>query len=349
MKGYVITAPGKIEEKELNIKEKSLLDEENVLLDKQAKVKITKSMLTVNDYLRFKGELDKNNFAVGSFGVGVVTQSNSKLFTNLDAKLCRVYLEPDVSCKKCYNCSNEEFDRCSNVQTAGEDFDGFCRDFAIYDEDELFLLPDSVSDYDALFIQPISLALGIIDKLGIEKGSYVAIVGCDNFAVILAQLLIYHQAVPIILTDNEEDMKIAKNSGVYYVLGEDDNWQKEVSSLTGGRMTDSVIYISDSDIPVTKAFSLASFGADIAYTGSYLKNYNLSFSQAVKKQLNIHCISTDIGNTPSAINILVNKAIDLTNLKRDKVSYDDVKTAFTKMDKQFEKDGTVNETIVEML
>ena len=281
MKGYIITASEKIEEKEINPKEKSLLEDENVLSEGQAKVKITKSMLTINDFLRFKGELDRNDFAVGSFGVGVVTESKSKLFTNLNEKLCRVYLEPDIPCKKCYNCSNGESEKCSDIQTATEDFDGFCRDFEICDEDRLCLLPDSVSDEDALFIQPISLALAIIDRLGIDKGSYVAIVGGNGFATIMAQLLIYQQAVPIILTDNAEEMQIAKDSGVYYVLGEDDNWVKEVSSLTGGRMTDSVIYIADSEIPVTKAFALASFGADIAFTGNYLKNYNLSFSQAI--------------------------------------------------------------------
>ena len=58
MKGYIITASEKIEEKEINPKEKSLLEDENVLSEGQAKVKITKSMLTINDSLRFKGEVD---------------------------------------------------------------------------------------------------------------------------------------------------------------------------------------------------------------------------------------------------------------------------------------------------
>ena len=33
----------------------------------------------------------------------------------------------------------------------------------------------------------------------VEKGDYVAIVGSDNYANVLAQLLIYYQAVPILL------------------------------------------------------------------------------------------------------------------------------------------------------
>ena len=161
----------------------------------------------------------------------------------------------------------------------------------IHDNDKLFVLPDSVSDDEALFIGDVSLALSVIDSLGIKKGDYITIIGANNFAVILSQLLIYYQAVPIIVGIDEEQNRIARDSGIYYVLGPNDNWTKEVNAITGGRMTTSVVYISDNNISVNKAFALASHGANVAFTGISNKTGAIAFTQAIKKRLTIHCIA----------------------------------------------------------
>ena len=235
------------------------------------------------------------------------------------------------------------------MQVAGIDFDGFLCDFASVDPDNLFILPESVPDLEALFIDHISLAISVVDKLGIKKGEYVAIVGANNFGNILAQLLIYYQAVPIVVTNNDEDYKTAKNSGIYYVLNADDNWQKEVSSITSGRMADSVVFISDCNIPATKAFTLASFGAGVAYTGVYNKNNSISFAQAIKKQLKILCVNSGFGNTAASINLIANKAINLSHLKLDTASYDKVPAVFEKMSKTFDEQGKIYETVVDLV
>jgi threonine dehydrogenase-like Zn-dependent dehydrogenase len=165
----------------------------------------------------------------------------------------------------------------------------------------------------------------------------------------LAQLLIYYQAVPIVLTTDEEDYKIAKSSGIYYVLGQEDNWQKEVSAITSGRMTKSVVYISDCNIPATKAFSLASHNAKVAYTGVSYKSSPFSFAQAIKKQLEILCINSGFGNTATSINLIANKAINLSYLKLDTSTYDNVPETFKGMNESLEKNGKIYETIVDLV
>ena len=213
----------------------------------------------------------------------------------------------------------------------------------------LFVLPESVPDLDALFIDQISLAIAVVDKLGIQKGDYVSIVGANNFGNILAQLLIYYQAVPIVATTNMEDYKIAKDSGIYYVLGQDDNWQKEVFAITGGHMTKSVVYIADCNIPAQKAFALASHNASIAFTGVYYNNDAIPFAQAIKKQLQILCVNSGFGNTATSINLLANKAINLSSLKLDSSTYDSVPDTLDNMNNMLESQGKIYETIVDLV
>ncbi len=337
MKGWKFTKPMAIEETEVN---------EETAVNNLTKVKILKSLVTLSDFLKYSGEIACENVVLGSYGIGIVSETDTNLFGI--EKGNHVYVEPNLPCGECYNCKNDEEHKCTDLLTAGEDFNGFLRDFANVDSTKLFLLPESVSDFEALFIGHISLAIAVYDKLNIKKGDYVSIIGANNFGNILAQLLIYYQAVPIVMTMNDENMQIAKDSGIYYVLGKDDNWQKEVSAITGGRMTNKVVYIADCNIPATKAFSLASFNASVAFTGISYKNSPISFNQAIKKQLDIHCINNGFGNTAASINIIANKAINLSHLKLDATTYDEVPETFKKMLKQYEESNTVYETVVEL-
>lgn len=338
MKGWVIT-----DEKQLNLLE--ITDQEADTLS--AKIKITKSLITLNDLLRFRGEISARNIVLGSNSIGIVSETPANLFELEKGK--RVYIDPYIECGKCYNCINNEGDECMNIQVAGDDFNGYLSDFAIVKNENLFPLPDGVSDLEALFIDKIALAIKVVDKLNIQKGDYVAVVGANNFGNILSQLLIYYSAVPILVTNNEEDYQIAKESGIYYVLNQEDNWQKEVSQITGGRMANKVVFVSDCDISPAKVFPLASFSADVVFTGVYYKNSPISFMQAIKKQLDIMCVNNGSGNTAAAINLISNKAIKLSPLKLNKSDFTSVPETLTKLDESFTKEEKIVETIIDYI
>lgn len=338
MKGWKLTENKILAETELTETQTSVAS---------AKVRITKALVTLPDVLRFRGDIDAKGVVLGSSGIGIVSETDANLFGLEKGK--HIYIEPSRECGECYNCKNGRFDKCQNLLAAGEDFDGFLSDFMTVPHEKLFVLPESVSDFEALFIDHISLAIAVIDKLNVQKGDYVAVLGANNFGNIFAQLLIYYQAVPIVLTQDDEQYNIAKNSGIYYVLGQNDNWQKEVASITSGRMTDKSVFIYDSNIPIIKAFSLASMGAAVAITGGTGKSISVSFTQAIKKQLDIHCISNGFGNAASSINLIANKAINLTHLKLDSASYSAIPDTFKKLSEEYEKEGKIYETVIDLI
>ena len=328
-----------------SVQEQEIIEDASVSSD--AKVKITKALISLRDITCLTGETETENVVLGGCGIGIISEATNNLF-GLE-KSQRVYIDPYRACNNCYNCKNNEQSKCSDIQLAGQDFDGFLSDFAVSSADRLYALPDSVSDLEALFIGHISLAISIVDKLGVQKGDYVAIVGANNFGNILAQLLIYYQAVPIILGFDEENLKIAKSSGIYYVLGPEDNWQKEVSNITGGHLAQNVVYVTDCNIPTSKAFSVASFNANVVFTGDLFKSNYVSFAQAVKKQLNIFCINIGINNNEASINLIANNAVDISKLKLDSASYVDVPDKLDKMTKTFESKGKIYETVIDLL
>ncbi len=338
MKGWKIVKPLTLEEKELS---------DTNVNQALSKVKITKSLLTLSDVLHYNGEIETEDIVLGSSGIGIVSDTEANLFGLEKGK--HVYIDPYSECLECHNCKSGNFSKCSNLKVAGEDFDGFLSDFKSVDAGKLYILPDSVTDFEALFIFHLATAIAVVDKLGIQEGDYVAIIGANNFGNILAQLLIYYQAVPIVMTNNDEDYKIAKDSGIYYVLGQDDNWTKEVALITSGRMTKSVVYIADCNISATKAFALASHNAGVAFTGVSYKNTPIPFAQAVKKQLDIRCINSGYGNVATSINLLANKAINLSHLKLSNTTYEKVPETLKNMNETLEKSGKIYETVIDLV
>lgn len=338
MKGYKLTKPFVLREEEIIETEPTVAS---------SKIRVIKCLLTLADVMRFNGNIDAENLVLGSSGIGVVSQTDKNLFDLEKGK--HVYVESKKECNECYNCKRGKLSKCMNVLTAGEDFDGFLSDFINVPTDKSHVLPENVTDVESLFIDHISLALSVIDKLEIQKGDYVTIVGANNFANILAQLLIYYQAVPIIASTDDDDCHIARESGIYYVLGSNDNWQKEISVITSHRMTEKVVYVADCGIPISKAFAVASQNASIAYTGVSAKTSSFSFAPAVKKQLNIICINSGFGNTEASINLLTNKVLNFNHLKLATTSYDKVPKTLEQMTKTFEETGKIQETIVNMV
>lgn len=335
MQGWHITAPERIEDRNI---------EESFDVTTETKVMVTKALVTLNDALHFaKGEPQN---VPGSYGIGLVSEPGQNLF---DLKQgTRVYISPMVACGKCFNCNNNEPGKCSDLRIAGENFNGFLRNFVTTESSNLYYLPESVSDNDALFIEHISLSLSVIDKLDIQKGDHIVVIGANNFGNIFCQLLIYYQAVPILIDTDEENLQCAKNCGVYYTLGKDDNWVKEVSSITGGRMAKSVVYISDGDISPKNAFQLAGYNAHVAFTGLSGKNNSFSYTTAARKQLILHFVNTGYGYISSSINLIANRACNLKKLQIEECSYADVPEMFGKMAEKLSRGEKIYDTIVKV-
>ena len=74
-----------------------------------------------------------------------------------------------------------------------------------------------------------------------------------------------------------------------------------------------------------------------------------NFSQAIKKQLNIQCINSGFGNTATSINIIANKAINLSHLKLDTSTYDNVPSTLQKMSEMLDNEGKIYETVVDLV
>ncbi|MCQ2400228.1 MAG: zinc-binding dehydrogenase, partial [Clostridia bacterium] len=216
------------------------------------------------------------------------------------------------------------------------------------DYSELVPLPDTINDDTALLIETVSIALNTIDKLSISKGEHVLIVGANNMGIILAQLLKYYQCVPIVIDTDEAKINLSKECGIYYSLSKEKDWVKEITEITGGRMANKVIYLQQSLIPVKNAFQLAGYNVPIAIVGASTGMSSVSFSLALKKELTLFFVELGYGNTLASVNILANKAIDISKLPMNVTTFEKTGETFKILAEKMNEGEEINDTIVQM-
>lgn len=275
-----------------------------------AKVIITKAMLLREDFNTYLGD----NRAVypvipARIGIGKISAVSEDSNSGFERGL-RVFPHPETACGKCFECFHGEKESCSKFNVAGKNTDGFLRDFVVLGNEDISLLPPSVNDYSALFIDHVAVCDKVIDKLHLNKGDYVIIVGGDMLGIFLAQLVMYYQGIPILVDNNEKNVELAKRAGVYYTLFCDNKLEKNVSELTGARFSKKVVYMTGSNLNTDISLKLAGEHATVCFAGFGTPSVKVNFNIALQKQLSFICVTNGYGNIDSAINLLSNSAVN---------------------------------------
>ena len=312
------------------------------------KVAVTKCLITRQDILDFiNGPTTDTPIVPSKIAVGKISETLE--VSNYFTKSTNVYLSCERPCNNCYKCNIGESNECLSPKFATRDFDGFLREFAVVPKATAHIFPEKMSQYDALFIYHISLALSVIDKLKIEKGQHVCILGGSIFAVILAELVSYYQAVPIVVDSIKENLEIANKCGIYYTFLTDKSLEKNILNITGGRKCSKIVYITESELQTDWIDRLSATNADIGISGITDTKSKINFDGLYEKEVNIKFIRSGNSNIAAGINILVQKVLQLDKFDIPEYKFDYVNKHFENYAEKLLTDSERNEFIVDLI
>ncbi len=290
------------------------------------KVKITKCYISRKDILDYTGASKrKTPFTPSNIAVAQITETLQE--SNYFVKGAKVYLSPMTA-----------LDLPDDSQEKGLTAfsDGFLKEFQVVSKNNLHILPSTVSDSDALFIYHLSLAISVIDALNIKQGDYVAIIGGTILANVIAQLVMYYKAVPVVIDNNQENLDLAYKTDIYYTLKADKTLESNVLSITGGRKCPKIIYVTDSDVDISTIDTVSALKASVAITGFTDCKQKLSVTQLLNKQLQLNFIKSGYSNVGAAINLLIQKAVKLDYYKLPEYKFDYIPKHFENAVKKLE-------------
>ena len=272
------------------------------------KIRITKVFVNRSDALLFSGAKKVRYPRIpGRFAVGLIADEGSTHFPKGARVLVHTAFPAPTDGVEKRDYTEDD------ILLRGYTADGFLRDFIYVTEDELSLLPESVSDEKALLIQHIALANAAVEKLGIHRGEHVAVIGGSMLGIFICRLLIYRQISPILIDNDAKRIEFAKSCGIYYTAPEDETLLEKVGVITGGRLTDNAVCIMTGNMEThcKTAVSVTKPGRSVAFCGQIDHPLPIDLNAILKKRLTLSGVSVGTEPIPAAINPVANRAIDL--------------------------------------
>lgn len=249
MKAVQIVKPGELKVIEI---EKPVLDEENNVI-----VKMTAAGICGSDVGIYHGTNAAATYPriIGHEMVGVVAETGPSV-----EKLKvgdRVIVNQVTSCGHCYPCRKGRGNVCDHLKVRGVHIDGGYREFIAVPEADCYILPDSISDRDAVMIEPTTIAIQSCTRAELEKDDMLLIYGSGALGssiLKIARQICDH----IIVADIQDDkLEAAKANGAKYtinVLNEDlVEKVKEYTHMHGATVSIDAVCNKDSLIRLLNA------------------------------------------------------------------------------------------------
>lgn len=184
----------------------------------------------------------------------------------------RVAATHHVPCNTCHYCLKDNHTVCETL-LRGTHFDpgGFAeyiRIPAINVDRGLFHVPDSVSDEEASFMEPLACVLRGQKKAGVKQGGSVLVLGCGIAGLLHTGLAKSLGADLIIAADTIDfRMKKAEEMGAHNVFRVDENLIESLKKVNSGYLADLVILCYEGFMPIALK-AVEKGGTVLLFTGA---------------------------------------------------------------------------------
>ena len=277
----------------------------------------------VKGYLNFKG-------VPGHEFVGVVEQADGR--EELIGQ--RVTGEINAACGVCDTCCAHRPTHCPHRTTLGiAGRDGTFADTVALPFENLHPLPDSISDDQAVFIEPLAAACEILDQIGIRPTDRVAVIGDGKLGLLCAQVVALTGCDLIVVGRHTDKLDLLKPRGL-----------TTTTDLAGLARASFDIAIEATGTPggYAAARQLVRPRGTIVLKSTYHGEIQVDLTRVVVDEVTL--IGSRCGPFPPAIRLLANRQIDVAPLIQARYSLDDGLAAFERAAQK----GTLK-VIVEMI
>jgi len=130
----------------------------------------------------------------------------------------RVVMIPLVYCGKCYYCMRGLQTYCTRGKFLGLTRDGFFAEKIALKPENLIPVPDSVSDEEAATVEPVALALRLLNTLKPNVGDWVTIIGQGAIGLLMTQVARLQGCRVIAVDLKAERLRLAEKYGAEFCI-----------------------------------------------------------------------------------------------------------------------------------
>jgi 2-desacetyl-2-hydroxyethyl bacteriochlorophyllide A dehydrogenase len=145
----------------------------------------------------------------------------------------RVAVDPNLYCGECYFCRQEQSNHCLNWQGVGITRPGGFAEYVAVPSRACYLVPDSLTDTQAAFIEPLSCVIHALKRMRTWPGDEILIFGAGPMGLLLVQALRHGGASQIVVVEKQQDRRnLALSMGANTVIEPDADLAQQLYALS---------------------------------------------------------------------------------------------------------------------
>ena len=280
--------------------------------ENEALIKVDTIGICNTDYEITKGYMGYKGILGHEF-TGIVEKANNPTLVGK-----RVVGEINCGCGECELCKQGLERHCFNRSTLGIwQREGCFAEYVCLPEKNLLVIPDNVSDEEAVFVEPLAAALEILEQVHIPPYKKVAILGDGKLGLIIALALNASGLDITLVGKHQEKLDIAKAQGVKTKL---------LSEIKIEKSYDFVIEATGSISGFETSLALTKPRGTLILKSTIAASKEFNLAPIVVDEINI--IGSRCGQFAPALRLLESKRIDVKPLISDIFNIDDSIEAF---------------------
>ena len=217
-----------------------------------------------------------------------------------------VTVYPYLGCGKCSCCKRGEVHLCENINLIGIDSNGGMAEYVVVPEENIYLVPEDISNQLAAFIEPVGITVHAVRKGGYEKGKNVVVFGAGAIGLSCALTLRSFGAEKILVIDPvEERIKLAENLG-FDIVPLEKNQLEAIMEYTNGEGADYVYDCAGHQSVVDILPDSVKVGGKIVIVAGYKVPPTMNFQKGMFREFSIqfvrNCSNSDFEKAVELIN-----------------------------------------------
>ncbi|HSD90183.1 MAG TPA: alcohol dehydrogenase catalytic domain-containing protein [Kofleriaceae bacterium] len=215
----------------------------------------------------------------------------------------RVVGEINAGCGECAKCRAGDSRHCATRTVLGiVGRDGAHADFLTLPARNLIEVPGEVRDEEAVFVEPLAAACGVLERRPIRPSERIAVIGDGKLGLLCAMVLDAEGHVPLLIGKHEEKLALARACDI------------ETSSIEGararGRVFDVVVEASGGTSGFELALDLLRPQGTLVLKSTFHGATPVDAARLVVEEVTV--VGSRCGRFAPALDLLARRAVDVT-------------------------------------
>jgi len=277
----------------------------------EALIRVTRAGICNTDIEIIKGYMNFHGIPGHEF-TGVVEKCEDKDLTGK-----RVVGEINIGCNTCSFCRNNMRNHCPDRAVLGIlNRNGAFAEYLTLPLSNLHLIPDSISDNEAVFVEPLSAAFEILRQVNISSTDKVCVLGDGKLGLLAGQVLASTGCDLVVAGKHKENLSILEEMGIRTELvstgtaGAIDKLPLQIGDK-GGQF-DIVIDCTGSSFGIENALDIVKPGGKIILKTTVADTVPLDINRIVIREISL--IGSRCGPFKPAIHSIETKKVNLLPL-----------------------------------